>query len=390
MRVIKKVREQVRRLAAFMCLCLILNMNCIPAMGEELTEAPGFAEESIPEEGIPEEAACEESAPAESAYVCDIAQEPSESQAVSEDIVPEDAAAETLSEDAVVDVCVEEEASAEVIEEAVVSEDSLSAPEPEAPVEETLNAGTSYVSYLPTGTDDDAVLKGKQVSFNGLPWYIISDNSTSATAGSVTLFAVDSISQCKFGQTNTYKGSTIQQCLNKMTDADGSFSNVAGGINSVSLSDVEVSDAKLYLLSENEATALPKKVRACSAFWWLRTPGTYLISQHVMVVRPSGDVFTSDQPTNALFGVRPALQLDLSKVEFNSTKKSFYLTDTENYTVTFKVKNGSWNDGTRGDKTVPLSRHKGEDLLLTLRFGSRQLPHKGSRPRPLQGKGHDK
>ena len=33
------------------------------------------------------------------------------------------------------------------------------------------------------------------------------------------------------------------------------------------------------------------------------------------------------------------------------------------YTVTFKVENGEWNDGGSDDKTVTLSRKENEDLL---------------------------
>ncbi len=46
--------------------------------------------------------------------------------------------------------------------------------------------------------------------------------------------------------------------------------------------------------------------------------------------------------------------------------------------VTFKVKNGSWNDGTKADKTKTLSRGDGEDLLLTLSAGD--IPGVGNMP----------
>ena len=46
------------------------------------------------------------------------------------------------------------------------------------------------------------------------------------------------------------------------------------------------------------------------------------------------------------------------------------------YTVTFKVVNGSWNDGTSTDKTVTLTGYKGDMLKLT----SDQIPAVGSKP----------
>ena len=46
------------------------------------------------------------------------------------------------------------------------------------------------------------------------------------------------------------------------------------------------------------------------------------------------------------------------------------------YTVRFKVKNGSWNDGTKTDKTVTLSSNAGD----TLKLSADQIPAVGSKP----------
>lgn len=48
------------------------------------------------------------------------------------------------------------------------------------------------------------------------------------------------------------------------------------------------------------------------------------------------------------------------------------------FTVTFKVKNGAWNDGTTVDKTVTLSRYENEDKVLLL--SAEQIPAVGSKP----------
>ena len=48
------------------------------------------------------------------------------------------------------------------------------------------------------------------------------------------------------------------------------------------------------------------------------------------------------------------------------------------YTVTFKVENGEWNDGGSDDKTVTLSRKENEDLLLTLK--AEDIPGVGNKP----------
>ena len=48
------------------------------------------------------------------------------------------------------------------------------------------------------------------------------------------------------------------------------------------------------------------------------------------------------------------------------------------YTVTFKVENGEWNDGGSDDKTVTLSRKENEDLLLSLK--AEDIPGVGNKP----------
>ena len=54
--------------------------------------------------------------------------------------------------------------------------------------------------------------------------------------------------------------------------------------------------------------------------------------------------------------------------------------DFISYDVTFKVKNGSWDDGTTGDKTVNLWRNADEDLAL--RLSKKDIPTVGSKPDP--------
>ena len=53
----------------------------------------------------------------------------------------------------------------------------------------TAHADTPYGGYLVNGADGSESLQGKVVHFNGFDWYIIKDESTSATSGTVTLLA---------------------------------------------------------------------------------------------------------------------------------------------------------------------------------------------------------
>ncbi len=71
------------------------------------------------------------------------------------------------------------------------------------------------------------------------------------------------------------------------------------------------------------------------------------------------------------------MRLDLSLVNFDSASRSFSL-KMENFTVTFKVKKGSWDDGSKADKTKILSRRMGEDLALNLY--PQDFPSAGEKP----------
>ncbi|MBP5164243.1 MAG: hypothetical protein ILP08_02290, partial [Lachnospiraceae bacterium] len=116
------------------------------------------------------------------------------------------------------------------------------------------------------------------VKFNNLDWYIIKDESSAVDAGTVTLLAKDPIGLSKFDASgnlsNDYGISTIKTNLDTLTKLGGSFAGVANAIVGVDLTDVQtpVNDAKLWLLSKDEANALPENVRNCGEVWWLRTP----------------------------------------------------------------------------------------------------------------------
>lgn len=194
-----------------------------------------------------------------------------------------------------------------------------------------------YTSLLVT-TDENKdksgdALEALQVTFNGMSWYIIGDNSTAVNAGTVTLLAAESFGTSAFaniydGQiSNAYSTSMIKGKLDEMTTGSGTFAGVVNAINTVNVKgadyDTEVS-AKLYLLSVTEARDVPLNVRKIDDWWWLRSPGgggyTY-----AAYVRSNGDV---DDNGHGVFinddtGVRPALKLNLAAVTFNSANNTF-------------------------------------------------------------------
>ena len=196
--------------------------------------------------------------------------------------------------------------------------------------------GNPYASLVNTTT---------AVKFNDIDWYIIADNSTAVDAGTVTLLAADtSFGTSKFdsANSNSYNDSGIKATLDAMTAEGGDFAGVADAIESVTLttyksnSTTEVSEttenAKLYLLSTAEANGLSQNVLKMNftggdcfdGVWWLRSPGGG-VGNAACVIGAQSVVIPQGYDVGLAFGVRPALQLDLSKVEFDSETKTFTL-----------------------------------------------------------------
>ena len=189
----------------------------------------------------------------------------------------------------------------------------------------TAYASSYYETYLVTSADNYQTLPDKVVHFNNYDWYIIADDSTAVDAGTVTLFAKDIMGTSRFNPRyhgNAYNGSSIEAYLDNLVST--SFLEMADAIVSVDLQDVNVTGAKLWLLSTSEAERLNTETRKCASKtnWWLRTP----VSPSVMGVGGNnGGFFKAPYlpDVDMDLGVRPALKLDLSMVEFNSAAKTF-------------------------------------------------------------------
>ena len=199
-----------------------------------------------------------------------------------------------------------------------------------SPIKKVYAAG-AYSSYIPKDGDDDSTLDSKVVVFNGTSWYIIEDNSTATNAGTVTLLAWSKIGDdCLWDldYRESYSGSTVETRLMDLTST-GSFKSVSSAIVGTELADVGVTGAKLWLLSEEEAKALPSSIRGSD--WWTRTTsGDNTRYARVM----NSDGTTSGEGKGAWTKhVRPACKLDLSKVAFytnpKNNKKTFVLKPEE-------------------------------------------------------------
>ena len=240
--------------------------------------------------------------------------------------------------------------------------------------------GGAYNAFVPKDNDNRPSLYNKQVTFNGKQWYIIEDNSTSATEGSVTLLAADT----SFGVSAyidkvpydlPYRNSTIAKVLKAYTDT-GSFKDVANAIQTVVLKDAGDMEVKLYLLSLNEAQMLPNIVWDIDAKWWVRQ--NYKNDRPWYLYRLTKNRATNINDLKNEYVIRPALQLNLASVIFSPETRTFSIKPAESYTVIFKVAHGSWNDGTTGDKTVTVTRAAGQAEAPIL--AANQIPAAGRNP----------
>ncbi len=218
----------------------------------------------------------------------------------------------------------------------------------------------------------DLVNTTTEVYFNDIAWYIIEDNSTATRSGTVTLLAKDPFCAMEFKSSYDDK---VGPYLRGLTAKGGSFENVAGAIV-----DTEVSESrcknKLYIPSFSELKGSQfSEVRKCSQasgsssnFWWKRDKASN--GNQYITNGDTGNAATTSNTTQK-YGVRPALKLQLEYVTFSSETRTF----TEgSWTVTFRVQDGKWDDGTTADKVVTLAAYG------SLKLAADDIPEVGGKP----------
>ena len=215
-----------------------------------------------------------------------------------------------------------------------------------------LMPGMSLTTYAATETYTALKNNATVVHFHNSDWYIIEDDSTSATEGTVTLLSADeSFGMSVFNSeaNNSYNASAVKAYLDKVVAGNAGegkpdFSDVADAIKPVDLttynynSETEVKEttdgAKLYLLDIAAARNLHNTIKndefegALDDSWWLRSPG-YYDGDAVFVRGASGTVFDDGGSVYEEFGVRPTLKLNLSSVIFTSESNTFSLKPAE-------------------------------------------------------------
>ncbi|MBO6307154.1 MAG: leucine-rich repeat protein, partial [Paludibacteraceae bacterium] len=150
------------------------------------------------------------------------------------------------------------------------------------------------------------------ITFDNKQWYLIDyDDST------VTLLSKECVDASEFGSSNTYSGSTVDSFVNSWYT-----SNISADAKAA------VDGSGMFLLTKEQANALSSDVLKCSQaseaemnYWWLCSQGSY--DNIAICVDGDDGAVAGGASVEKKFGVRPALKLDLSKVTFDSTSKTF-------------------------------------------------------------------
>lgn len=149
------------------------------------------------------------------------------------------------------------------------------------------------------------------VGFGGKEWHSIENESEKMTLLSMNHVFENSA----FGNDNVYKGSILQNEMEKALVDLGLSDKESDLIKKYNLGDVDVTDALFWPLSIEEAEKLPRYQRAYSDPWWLRSPGSY---DNAAYVGDHGGVNSLGYFVLSLYGIRPAFQLNLASVLFTS------------------------------------------------------------------------
>ncbi len=226
-------------------------------------------------------------------------------------------------------------------------------------------SGGAYADYVNTTT---------AVHFDDKDWYLIEDNSTSETEGTVTLLTKECVGASAYNSSGSYveySNSTVK------TAVDAYYTD-----NISAAAKEAVSDDRMFLLTIDQAYEITNDdVLKCNQYpgtdapaWWLESSGyndsyaTYVLANEY----PYCDEFGAE--VSQILGVRPALKLNLSKVSFDTETKTFSVAPTTSVaTPTFRpadaAKSNIWYDLNgrhyQGKPTMPgVYINNGEKIIV--------------------------
>lgn len=186
----------------------------------------------------------------------------------------------------------------------------------------TYDPASTYAGFGELASGDDTV---KIAGVLGYDWYVMGYDSD---AGTVTLLSKQSFGNQDFNSDiskgNSYADSDIKTYVEGLTGEGQPLAGIKDALASVSVTDPAVTGKVPYLLSSLECYSSSEtnvtKMKGEGTDWWLRSPGEYGNAAK-LVHGGNGDM--DEYNVNNLFGVRPALKLDLSNVVFDSETKTF-------------------------------------------------------------------
>lgn len=195
----------------------------------------------------------------------------------------------------------------------------------------TAYAGGTVYSPASTYTGFDALMSGTDtVTITEVPekeWYVVGYDSK---AGTVTLLAKQSFGDQKFNSNqssgNSYAGSELESFVLGLIGNNQPLYGIKGALANISVAgDPSISGAVPYLLSSsgNEIGYRLLQQIKWDTDWWTRSPSSMYIEKAYYV--NSGSKFLDTQAVDNVLSVRPAIQLDLSKLTFNSANNTFSL-----------------------------------------------------------------
>ena len=210
---------------------------------------------------------------------------------------------------------------------------------------------TAYAADIPYASLKNTT---NVITFDNKQWYLIDyDEST------VTLLTKECVDASKYdsnGSSNTYSGSTVESAVDKYyTD------EISNDVKTA------IVDGKMFLLTTEQANAMTDETRKCSQAsgpynaWWLCSPTFDGYASCVDGVNGSVDDSFGYYVGDTL-GVRPALKLDLSKVEFDADTNTFALPSANNgYNLTL-------NDGINVNFLIDTDFYGAEDGYIEYEY----------------------
>ena len=174
------------------------------------------------------------------------------------------------------------------------------------------------------------------VHFDGKDWYLIDYDETT-----VTLLTKDSVGTSTFGSNNKYDESTVKTFVNNWYNE-----------NITAAKKEAVNGNEMFLLNSQQVNNIAENVRICNTStgsWWTRSGAT---SNTVVIVNGSNGDFDDYDGQGCWYtlDVRPALKLNLEKVDFISESKRFKLKEEGHY-VAITPGNNMTKTSDSGDET---------------------------------------